>query len=102
MITSIGRTCKKQIKNIFDYITEDSIKYANETTNNFTSRIADLEIFPYMGRMVSELPNQQYRELIYKSYRIVYKVSDYSNNIYIHFIIHSKRNFKSFYNSYIN
>ena len=45
----------QDIDSIFEYISRDSIKYANET----------------------------------------------SNTIYIHFVIHSKRNFKSFYKSYI-
>lgn len=45
----------QDIDSIFEYISRDSIKYANEN----------------------------------------------SNTIYIHFVIHSKRNFKSFYKSYI-
>lgn len=102
MITSIGKTCTKDIQNIFDYISDDSIKYANLTTENINSRIADLEIFPFLGRMIPELQNQQYRELIYKNYRIVYKISECLDIIYILFIIHSKRNFYSYFNSYIN
>lgn len=41
------------------------------------------------------------RELIYKNYRIIYEVQENSKIIYIHFIIHVKRNFKSFYKNYI-
>ena len=31
----------------------------------------------------------------------IYDISEDSNTVYIHFIVHGKRNFKSFYKSYI-
>ena len=92
----------ENIDDIFDYIATDSFQFAYLTTTNIYSRISNLEIFPYIGRIVPEIPNQQYRELIYKNYRIVYEISKIKNIIFVHFIINSKRNFKSFYNSYIN
>lgn len=91
----------KDIESIFGYISHDSIKYANETSKNIYSRIYKLADNPYLGRCVPEFSNKQFRELIYKSYRIIYDISEDSNIIYIHFIVHSKRNFKSFYKSYI-
>ncbi len=91
----------EDISSIFEYISRDSIKYANETVNNIYSRIYELEHSPYLGRYVPELENKHFREIIYKSYRIVYDVYEDSNIIYIHFVVHGKRNFKSFYNSYI-
>ena len=68
----------QDIDSIFEYISRDSIKYANETSENIYSCISNLE-----------------------NYRIVYDFSEDSNTIYIHFVVHSKRNFKSFYKSYI-
>lgn len=91
----------EDIDSIFEYISRDSIKYANKTSENIYSRIYELERKPYLGRYVPELPNKNLRELIYKSYRIVYNVSEESNTVYIHFVIHNKKDFKSFYNSYI-
>lgn len=93
---------KKNINNIFDYISINSPQYAIETTQNIRSLIRKLEISPHLGRYVPELSDRRYRELLYKSYRIVYSVYEDSNIIYIHFVIHSKRNFKSFYNTYIS
>lgn len=90
------------IDSIFEYISFDSIKHANETLKNIYSHITKLEHTPYLGRYVPKLPDKQYRELLYKSYRIIYTISKETNTIYIHFIIHNKRNFKSFFNSYIN
>ena len=91
----------KDIDSIFDYISKDSIRYANETVNNIYSRIYELENNPYSGRYVPEFPSQNYKELIYKSYRIVYEIYDTSNTIYIHCVVHGKRNFKKYFKSYI-
>ncbi|MFQ8785958.1 MAG: type II toxin-antitoxin system RelE/ParE family toxin [Clostridia bacterium] len=91
----------QDIDSIFEYILRDSIKYANETSENIYSCISNLENAPYLGRYVPELSTKHFRELIYKNYRIVYDFSEDSNTIYIHFVVHSKRNFKSFYKSYI-
>ena len=79
----------------------DSIKYANETIRNIYSLIYELGNTPYIGRYIPELYDKHFREIIYKSYRIVYNVCEASNIVYINFIVHGKRNFKSFYNSYI-
>ena len=97
----ISNQVKNDIREIYKYVAKNSLKYANETANNIYSRIAELENSPYLGRYVPEISNKQYRELIYKSYRIVYSVTERTNNVYIHFVIHSKRNLKSFYKSYI-
>jgi len=96
----ISEEVRKDITEIYNYIAKDSIKYANETANNIYFRIFELEKSPYLGRYIPEILNKRYRELIYKSYRIVYIISERQNIIYIHFVIHCKRDFKSFFNTY--
>lgn len=91
----------KDIDSIFKYISRNSIRYANETSENIYSRIYELRNTPHLGRYVPEFLDKRFRELIYKSYRIVYDISEESNTVYIHFVVHSKRDFKSFYKSYI-
>jgi plasmid stabilization system protein ParE len=97
----MSNEANKDMDSIFEYISLDSIKYANETLENIYSLIYELEDSPYLGRYVPELLDKQFREIIYKNYRIVYDISKDSNIVYIHFVVHSKRNFKSFYKSYI-
>lgn len=92
---------EENMNSLFEYIQKDSLKYAIETTRNIRLAIHRLEDFPYIGRYVPEKSSKQFRERIYKSYRIVYEVSEELDSIYIHFIIHGKRNFKSFYKSYL-
>lgn len=47
-------------------------------------------MFPSMGRYVPEFNSKEIRELIYKSYRILYTFN--SKNIYILRVIHHSRN----------
>ena len=97
----ISNNVRDDITQIYNYIAKDSTKYANQTINNIYSCISKLEFSPYLGRYVPELANKQYRELIYKNYRIFYEVSEEEDTVYIHFIVHNKRDFKSFYNYYM-
>lgn len=72
-----------EIKN---YIERDSVYYANKTIADILRRIENLKLFPSMGRYVPEFNSKEMRELIYKSYRILYTFN--SKNIYILRVIH--------------
>ena len=97
----LSNEVKQDMNSIFEYIAQDSLKYAIETDANIRLSIHKLEDSPYLGRYVPEFSDKHFRELIYKSYRIVYDISEDSNTVYIHFVVHGKRNLKSFYKSYI-
>ena len=79
---------RESIIQINDYISKDSIYYANKTIEEIIKRIGNLAIFPYMGRKIPEYNNVNLREIIYKSYRILYKVN---SNIYVLNIFHHSR-----------
>lgn len=81
---------RTDLKQIQEYISRDSIYYANKTINEIINKTEYLLMFPYMGRKIPEFDNKNFRELIYKSYRILYKVS---SNIYILNVFHHSRNF---------
>lgn len=81
---------KEDLKQIKEYISKDSIYYANKTINEIINKTEYLLMFPYMGRKIPEFNNENYRELIYKSYRILYKVN---SNVYILKIFHHSRDF---------
>ena len=74
---------------IYNYIHKDSIYYAIKTINKITELVDNLRFFPYIGRVIPEYNDQEKRELIYKSYRIMYKVE--YDKIVIHRIWHSAR-----------
>jgi similar to Q10Z72_TRIEI GUN4-like len=74
---------------IYNYISKDSIYYAMKTVNEIINKVEILHIFPYSGRILNDIVNEEYRELIYKSYRIIYKIK--ISTIYIHRVWHSAR-----------
>ena len=74
---------------IYDYIYRNSIYYALKTVNSIADLTTHLETLPYMGRKIPEFNEENNRELIYKSYRIMYSIE--SDKIFIRRIWHSAR-----------
>ncbi|KAA6332056.1 hypothetical protein EZS27_019396 [termite gut metagenome] len=83
---------KRNLKEIEIYISKDSIRYADETIGKLYREISVLEHNPYMGKMVIEICNNDFRELVSGNYRIIYKVHE--DKIYILAICHSARMLK--------
>lgn len=86
----IEQDAKEDLKQIREYISRDSIYYADKTVNEIINKTEYLLMFPYIGRKIPEYNNENFRELIYKSYRILYRVN---SNIYILKIFHHSRDF---------
>ena len=80
---------KQDLIQIYNYIYQDSIHYSIKTVNDMVSLVDNLIFGPYTGRKIPEYNEENKRELIYKSYRIMYKIE--SNQIVIHRIWHSAR-----------
>lgn len=92
----ISNEAKDDIISIYTYIHKDSPKFAKETIKNIRSKFDIIERFPYIGKKITEIEN--YREIIYKNYRIIYKIEK-DDIIYINAIVHCKRNSKKIFNS---
>ena len=75
---------------IYSYINQDSIYYSIKTVNEILKLIDYLKVSPYMGRKIPEFNEINKRELIYKSYSIMYKIE--FNKVFIRRIWHSARN----------
>lgn len=70
------------LKEIHDYISQDSISAASRFANSLIDRVDVLQNFPKSGRIIPEFGDQSIRELIKGNYRIVYHlVSDKEINI---------------------
>lgn len=78
------------LKNIFDYISNDSKSYATRHITNIRSKCSVLRTNPKVGRVVPEFGIQNLRELIFGNYRIIYKIID-SEQIDILTIFHAAR-----------
>lgn len=80
---------QEDLVQIHNYISKDSIYYAEITIRNIYNITNDLLLFPYIGRKLPQANNYKIREIPHKSYRIIYEVSD--NCIYILRVVHKSR-----------
>ena len=74
---------------IADFIADDSPAYASIVVRNIVNRIRTLSQFPRSGRKVSEFDDENIREVVVYSYRIIYQVL--SEQVLIAAVIHGKR-----------
>jgi toxin ParE1/3/4 len=59
---------------IAEYIAQDKPSAAEKWINTVFSKVEKLKSAPEIGRILPELGNDQFRELIYGNYRIVYRI----------------------------
>lgn len=62
------------LKEIFDYIADDSIRYATITTNTIYQRVQPIMNNPFIGKIVPEFNEKLIRELMVGNYRIIYRI----------------------------
>ncbi|MCF8050088.1 MAG: type II toxin-antitoxin system RelE/ParE family toxin [Desulfobacterales bacterium] len=63
-----------RVAEIAGYIAQDKPSAAVAWVNNVFSKVGQLSSAPELGRMVPEIQNKQFRELLYGNYRIVYRM----------------------------
>jgi len=59
---------------IVDYIAQDRTSAADKWIHKVFSRVDQLRSNPEIGRIVPEINERQFRELIYGNYRIIYHI----------------------------
>jgi toxin ParE1/3/4 len=59
---------------IAEYIALDKPSASDKWINVVFSKVQQLEFSPEIGRIVPEIGNDHFRELIYGNYRIIYRV----------------------------
>lgn len=82
------------IENIAEFIAKDSETYARIQVERFFEETEILVSFPLSGRIVPELKDKNIREIVFGSYRIIYRIfsKEYVDIITIH---HSSRLIKN-------
>ena len=84
---------ENDLKNIVDYIADDSPPNALKIIKRIKQKASSLYIFPERGRIVPELRDQgilQYRELVISPWRILYRISEKS--VLVFSVLDSRRN----------
>ena len=61
------------LENIRDYIAKDSAYYAAQFIGRIIEAAESLPEHPLMGRLVPEAEDTSIRELLFQSYRIIYR-----------------------------
>ena len=91
-MVKISRPALLDLRQIHEYIARDSVHYAREVIQTILEHINAIEPFPRKGRIVPEIQDDNIREIIVYSYRIVYRISD---SIEIAAIIHAKKDLRN-------
>lgn len=86
-------TAQSNLIEIKEYVSLDSPLQAELLIEGIFTKAQILLQFPEIGKRLKELPEKEYRELLYKSYRIIYKVE--GGKVYILTIYHSARLLKN-------
>jgi len=63
-----------RVSEIAQYIAKDKPSAAEKWIKTVFSRIEQLKFSPETGRIVPEIENVHFRELIYGNYRIIYRI----------------------------
>ena len=86
------KNAEYDLEEIIEYIKTDKLKVAKSIFFEIREQCKDLAVFPLSKRVVPELQHigiVRYKELIYKRWRIIYKVED--KKVYILIIADSSR-----------
>jgi toxin ParE1/3/4 len=84
-----SRRAVQDLDSLTAYIAADSPAYAGVVLKNIVNQTRILERFPRAGRKVPEFDDENVRELIVYSYRIIYRLQD--DEALIVAVIHGKR-----------
>lgn len=64
----------ERVNEIADYIAEDNVEAARLFLIDIFGAVSRLQSFPNSGRVVPEVKRPNIREIIFRNYRVVYRV----------------------------
>jgi toxin ParE1/3/4 len=64
----------QDLRDLRDYIAADSDFHAADFIASIVTRAERLTTFPMIGRVVPEAQRENTREILYRSYRIIYRI----------------------------
>lgn len=85
---------KQDLKNIYEFISKESEYYAELTVFKIIDKTELLNNNVNIGKVIKEKQDPLFRGLLYKQYRIMYKVLG-DQQVDILNIFHSSRNFET-------
>ena len=82
------------VENVADYIAQDSKFYAAAFVQETKEAAASLANFAERGQIVPEFGDESIRELLVRSYRLVYRVSE--KQVLVLTLVHGAQRFRRF------
>ena len=83
-----------QLKNIHNYIAQDSAFYAKRVSEAIVLKTKHLDELPYKNRKTPEINDEQFREISQYAYRILYEIKS-NDKIDVLAVIHKRSDFKA-------
>ena len=83
----------RDLERIVAYIALDNVAAAQRMGNQLLDAAISLTTFPERGRMVPEFRRPELREIVFRSYRIIYRVNRVNNCLEIVRFWHGARGF---------
>lgn len=80
---------KADLQSIHEFIAPDSRHYARKVVQEIVGKTDALDELPRIGRKVPELGDDDIRELLPYSYRLIYEIK--SENVFVLAVIHKRR-----------
>lgn len=65
---------KRELRAVYNYIAQNSARYAQGMVDRITRRTKRLSTMPYLGAIVPEYEEETIRELVEHSYRNIYRI----------------------------
>ena len=85
---------KQDLTAIHSYIARDSLYYADEYIDRLIQAADGLKEFPRMGRVVPEIGDDNVREVLYGSYRLMYHIDEDANMVSVTQVSHGAQQFR--------
>ncbi len=82
---------RRDLEAIDDYLHQVAPRYASIVVEEILSAARRLETFPESGRKPVEAEGDQIREIVYKSYRIIYTYPNDLGNVDVLTVVHTSR-----------
>lgn len=84
-----SRRAVEDLETIAEYIAQDSPAYAAGVVRTVVNQTKMLSRFPRSGRKVPEFDDENIRELVAYSYRVIYRIQE--EEVLVAAVIHGKR-----------
>lgn len=86
-----SRNALEDLRQIKDYISRDSKRYAQIQIERLQAAITKAGRFPEIGRVVPEFPEGSWREILSGNYRIIYRADLSRRRILVLAVVHGKQ-----------